>query len=245
MKPSPDDLEAVAASAEGMTHLDWPQRNPAVPAGEDSNSPVQGFIGDVREIEDLLERHRKELRSALAADGERRLAEVTERFVAERSELERLVAETRSVAEVWVEGVRENHAQQAQVLFGERVEREEVEDRLAGREGELAEALGQLERLHAELDSERERFREFEQQAAAAQSEAEETVAATRSKAENWVLRVRQHYQQLAERERAKADDALAEARGRAEQANQRREELETRLAELAGLDPGQTPRRD
>ena len=245
MKPRPDHLEAVEANAEDKTQLDWPQRDPAVLAGEDSNARVQALEAGEREIEDLLERHRQELRSALVADGERRLAEATERFAAERSELERLVAETRSVAEEWVEGVRESHAQQAQILFGERVGREEVERSLTEREAELAQAQGELEHLRAELDRERERFREFEQHAAVAKSQSEETVAAARSEAEAWVVRVREHYQQLAEQERTKADDALADARADADRANLRREELEQRLAELAGLDPGQIPKRD
>ncbi len=164
-----DAPEAVAPEAAGNSaDGDEVQVQEAVLAdiGADASPEVRELLGAEREAQELLERRRASLSSAVIAEGERRLAEAHERFAAERAELERQIATDRERAEQWVAEVRETHEKLGLELEQERTKNVELEAR-AEENGEaleqatagLQQAREELTRTRGELESAREELR--------------------------------------------------------------------------------------
>ena len=109
---------------------------------------MEALPGAEREALDLLERRRSEFRSAVAAEGERRLAEATQRFEAERAELQHHLDEVRTQAQDSMASARESHEQLGRELEQERTRAAELEAQLEERADALEAASANLEQVH-------------------------------------------------------------------------------------------------
>ena len=143
-----------------------------------NSSPyVEELLGAEREAQILLERRRMQLRSAVVAEGEERLAEVRERFAAERAELERQLEETRSKAQEWVAATRESYEELGRDLERERARTGELEVQLEETADERDQAATALEQTRADLQAARDDLKAEREEARARAQETDRLLA--------------------------------------------------------------------